>query len=116
MATAQKKSNTPWRDYLAQVSLIIFSILVALGVDRCSQNSRNTTRLDAYLNMMEQELADEVLATTNNIEDVQKDIDNLEFGMNAFPQGIDSLTTKALIRGISTFNRGVFRGFPPHDL
>lgn len=112
MATATPR-RTAWRDYLVQVSLIIFSILIALGVDRCSQNSRNNKRLDAYLNMMEQELEDEVVATSNNIDDVQKDIDNLQFGMNAFPQGVDSLTTQALIRGISTFNRGVFRGFPP---
>lgn len=113
MAAASTSRRTAWRDYLIQVSLIIFSILIALGVDRCSQNMRNTKRLDAYLNMMEQELKDEVFATINNIEDVQKDIDNLHFGMSAFPQGVDSLTTQALFRGIATFNRGVFRGFPP---
>ncbi|MEM6770204.1 MAG: hypothetical protein AAF597_06460 [Bacteroidota bacterium] len=112
MAT-ETKTRTGWGDYLIQVSLIILSILVALGVDRCSQNSRNNKRLDAYLKMMEQEFEDEMYFTSNNIDDAQKDIDNLQFGMQAFPQGIDSLTTKALMRGIATFNRGVFRGFPP---
>ncbi len=113
MATEKKSALSAWRDYIIQVSLIILSILIALGVDRCSQNMSNAERLNEYLDAMEEEMEHEAYSTLNNIGDADKDVNNLQFGMNTFPKGVDSLTEKALQRVLSTFIRGVFRAFPP---
>jgi len=100
-------------NYLTQVSLIILSILVAVGVDRCNQRNRDEDRLQEYILAIHQEIADEKVTTANNLGDAHNDIDDLEFAVENLSATDEALLTQAIQRLVRTVGRGVFRAFPP---
>ncbi|WP_020570473.1 hypothetical protein [Neolewinella persica] len=101
------------RDYLVQVSLIIISLLIAVGVDRCNQSVKNERTLDAYLEAIHKELVEEEEATNNNLGDCEKDIDGLLGAAQGFSSGGDEQLIRAIGSTAQVFVRGVFRSFSP---
>ncbi|MEL7161644.1 MAG: hypothetical protein AAFN92_12870 [Bacteroidota bacterium] len=112
----QEKSRSivsSWKDYLVQVSLILLSLFIAVGVDRCNQRQQATDRLDEYVQLIHQELADEMETTELNIVDAENDIDDLGRVLsNISSPGDDSLALTVLLTA-RVIGKGVFRAFPP---
>ncbi|MEM1357899.1 MAG: hypothetical protein AAGF89_06860 [Bacteroidota bacterium] len=115
MSTNKKSffSLSTWRDYLVQVSLIVLSLLAAVGVDRCNQNLRDENRLEEYLVTMQQELEAEKTSNSYNLGDCQKDVEGLRAAMTMIPSEDDGQAAKGLQILGGVLVRGVFRAFEP---
>lgn len=115
MATNKKSflSLSRWRDYLIQVSLIILSLLAAVGVDRCNQNLKDQKRLGEYLETMAAELEYEQEANMNNFGDCKKDINGLAKALALLPSQDDAEVVEGIQHVAGVLVRGVFRSFEP---
>lgn len=101
------------RDYLVQVSLIILSLLIAFGVDRCNQGVKEDRKLEAYLSAIYQELQDEQASTAMNLADCEGDIEDLTSGMSTITSSDEFERSQAIGNIGKVFTRGVFRSFSP---
>lgn len=99
--------------YLAEIGLIIFSILVAIQADRYRQNIRTENKLDDYLQAMYQDLLAEQRLNQNNLADCLNDIKNIEASMRLSQIGQADSLSSALQNFGAVIARGVFRAFPP---
>lgn len=106
-------SITSLRDYLVQVSLIILSLLIAFGVDRCNQGVKEDRKLEAYLSAIYQELQDEQASTAMNLADCEADIEDLTEGAVSLASADKFQQAQAIGRIGRVFTRGVFRSFSP---
>ncbi|OAV45140.1 hypothetical protein [Lewinella sp. 4G2] len=102
-----------WKDYLLQVSLIIVSLFIAFGVNRCGDRARDNNKLEIYQDAITEEIAYEIDATQSNIADALNDLEDLGTGIDllrnknpeSLPQALEAIGT--------VLQRGVFRGFEP---
>lgn len=99
--------------YLAEICLIIFSILVAIQADRYRQNIRTENKLDDYLQAMHQDLLIEQRLNQNNLADCLNDIKNIEASMRLSQIDQSDSLSSALQNFGAVIARGVFRAFPP---
>jgi len=101
------------RDYFVQVSLIILSLLVAVGVDRCNTARKNEQKLQAYLEAIHHDLAYESEKTVQNLFDANKDITALENGLTQFAHNNNDSLQAGIMNVGQVLLRGVFRTFSP---
>ncbi|NRB52580.1 MAG: hypothetical protein HRU41_33270 [Saprospiraceae bacterium] len=106
-------SKTNWLVYLAEICLIIFSILVAMQADRYRQNIRSENKLDDYLRAMYQDLLIDQRLNQNNLADCLNDIKNIEASMRLSQINQSDSLSSALQNFGAVISRGVFRAFPP---
>lgn len=106
-------SNFTWKDYLVQVSLILVSLFIAFGVDRCNQSVRNANRLEAYLEAIGEELQMELKASKANLADCENDIDDMAAATATFATMNSAKLPEAVGRTGQVIARGVFRTFSP---
>lgn len=99
--------------YIVEISLIIFSILIAIQADRCNQNRKDDTKLQAYLEAMHQDLLDEQGSNQNNLTDCNSDLESLEQFLRLSRYNQNDSLDLALQHIRRVFSRGVFRTFPP---
>lgn len=102
-----------WKDYLLQVSLILLSLFIAFGVDRCNQSVKDDKKLAAYLEAVDEELRYELKVTELNLGDSENDIDDLIFANEVFGTMESARLPEAVGRAGSVVARGVFRTFAP---
>ena len=101
------------KDYLLQVSLILVSLFIAFGINRCSENAKDADKLALYRSTIIAELERELESTEYNLADCENDIDDLQQAAIIFSQELTDQTLVA-VGGIGrVFVRGVFRTFPP---
>ncbi len=96
-----------------QVSLIILSLLVAVGVDRCNQGVKNDRKLDTYLTSINEEFEYELETCRNNLYDCQKDIEGLSKGALLLSKLGQTQQSTGIAELAQVLIRGVFRSFSP---
>ena len=101
------------KDYLLQVSLIIVSLFIAFGVNRCNENVKDGRKLASYQTAMQEEVSREISTTENNLVDCQADIEDLTNAIAIFTGRHEEKVDRALQRMGTVMIRGVFRTFPP---
>ncbi len=106
-------STFNWKDYLLQVSLILLSLFIAFGVDRCAQSVKDGKKLATYLEAISEELKEELESTKTNLADSESDIDDMVFANEAFATMEPARLPEAVGRTGMVMARGVFRTFPP---
>lgn len=98
--------------YLAEVSLIIFSILFAFWVERWREGREEQARLSQYITEIKVDLADEKKTTEMNLYDCLNDCKILDKLLEMSANQVDS-TEEYRNHFLSVFYRGVFRTFAP---
>ncbi len=102
-----------WKDYLLQVSLIIVSLFIAFGVERCNQRVKDNRKLSTYLDAIHEELTDELESSRMNLRDCENDIEDLYIGAATFSMSDEAKLPEGIGRTGQVFVRGVFRSFSP---
>ena len=102
-----------FKDYLTQVSLIIVSLFIAFGAERCNQNMKDSRKLDTYLEAINEELEYELKTCRMNLHDCKNDIQGLSTGIGVFSSREDRKLPLGIGQVMSVFVRGVFRSFSP---
>ncbi|MEO0733131.1 MAG: hypothetical protein AAFZ52_09870 [Bacteroidota bacterium] len=102
-----------WKDYLTQVSLILLSLLIAVSVDRCNQRQRDADRLEDFVQLIHQELADELHTTELNIYDAERDIEDLGRVLKNISAAHDDSLALTVMLTARVIGKGVYRPFPP---
>lgn len=109
--------RTALRDYLIQVSLIILSVLLALGIDRCRAASQDKALAAEYQTRIRTELDKEEHSNTLNLVDATNDLSDLNYVLTQAPTlgpATADSTYDHLIRRLAlVLVRGVFRTFTP---
>lgn len=100
-------------DYLLQVSLIIISLLIATGVNRCNEEKGDRAKLAEYLDDIEQDITQELEVLSRNLVDAENDYADLERSIATIKNSeMDSLQV-SLMLCLRVLGRGVFRTFEP---
>ncbi len=102
-----------WKDYLIQVSLIIVSLFIAFGVERCNQRVKDNRKLDTYLGAIHDELVSELRSSQMNLTDCENDINDLYRGVAVFSGREEEGLPEGIGSAGQVFVRGVFRSFSP---
>lgn len=111
--TRLKSGNLNVGTYIVELSLIIFSILIAIQADRCNQSRRNEDKLEEYLQAMYQDLQEEQESNISNLRDCEKDINGVKRCLQLCRYDQNDSLNLALQHLGGVFIRGVFRSFPP---
>ena len=99
--------------YVAEVSLIIFSILFAFWVERWRETREEDARMEQYMKEIESDLNEEISTSKINLHDCENDIRQLQKILKyADSKEVDSVDIYRA-RFLGVFYRGVFRTFPP---
>ena len=101
------------QDYFIQVSLIILSLFVAVGVDRCNTANRQEKVLQEYYEAIAQDLVKELSLNEENLYDCQQDMAGIKKAQQSFRYNQSDSLQNGLraIAGVAI--RGVFRTFSP---
>ncbi|NJO87212.1 MAG: hypothetical protein HC821_04240 [Lewinella sp.] len=100
-------------EYSLQLSLIILSILIATGVDRCNQRRNDHQKVHAYLQAILQDLENDQESNELNLVDGENDIVSLERALSLVQYPHDDSLTLFVDQFFTVFLKGVFRTFPP---
>ncbi len=100
-------------DYLLQVSLIILSLLIATGVNRCNEGRKDNRKLNNYLLAIEQDLEKELSSVNNNLADAENDYTDLGRAITAGRHPDADSLQLSFDRALTVIARGVYRGFSP---
>jgi hypothetical protein len=101
------------KKYVTQVSLLLFSLLIATSADRCRTRQKERVKLHEYIAAIKKDLENELSDCKMNLNDCKRDqtcllkaliyadhsnIDSVRYGFDHF---------------LEVYQRGVFRTFPP---
>ncbi len=101
------------RKYVTQISLILFSLLLATRAERCREAGKEHEKLREYLTAIQADIQDEIKTDKMNLHDCERDMKCLiEFMDKSNSSNIDSLYL-AYSNFAEVYQRGVFRAFPP---
>ncbi|PHI20459.1 hypothetical protein CEQ90_08345 [Lewinellaceae bacterium SD302] len=100
-------------DYLLQVSLIILSLLIATGLNRCNEGRKDGEKLDNYLVAIEKDLEKELSSVNSNLRDAQNDYRDLRRAISAGRHPDTDSLQLSIARVLQVVVRGVYRGFSP---
>ncbi|MTB49775.1 hypothetical protein [Lewinella sp. W8] len=102
-----------WKDYLLQVSLILLSLFIAVGVDRCNQSLKDEDRRVAYLEAIEVDLLEEMQSNKLNLIDCEKDVKDIFTALRLLREDSPAARIQFGETMGNVFVRGVFRSFSP---
>lgn len=102
-----------WKEYLLQVSLILLSLFIAVGVDRCNQSNKEDRLRETYYESIEADLMDEIESNKLNLGDCENDIRDLSGVIRALAKEEATSRIKISQSLGRVFVRGVFRPFSP---
>lgn len=100
-------------DYIIQVFLIIFSILVATWVGQCTEREKDEKKLAVYMASMKEEVNFEIERHNLNFYDAKKDVDQLSEALRLLSYDNLDSTYLAFSYFFRVNIRGVFRTYPP---
>lgn len=101
------------RKYVTQISLILFSLLLATRAERCREAGKEHEKLREYLTAIQAEIQDEIKTDKMNLYDCERDEQCLiQFMDKSAYSNTDSLYL-AYSNFAEVYHRGVFRAFPP---
>jgi hypothetical protein len=107
-------SSRGWKDYLLQVSLILLSLFIAVGIDRCNQASKEDNLRETYYESIEADLLEEKESNEFNLADCRNDIRDIVNALNGMVED-NAESRKVIAQSLGTvFGRGVFRPFSPN--
>ena len=99
------------KKYVTQVSLILFSLLLATRAERCRESGKEREKLIEYLSAIRLDLEDEIKTDAMNLNDCERDIACLVTFMRKSSHRDSLLDAYASFAEV--YQRGVFRAFPP---
>lgn len=105
------KSRTFW-EYLAEIALIIVSILLAQRFDRWREQAKDRDKLGEYLRAIDEDLTDEIKTDEMNLRDAGRDDEGILDALSWHSRGMSSGDSSVMAFAGVAF-RGVFRAFPP---
>jgi hypothetical protein len=101
------------RKYVTQITLILFSLLIATSVDRCRETAKDRVKLIEYLKAVQADLKGEIETCEMNLNDCEKDMKCLSLTLQNINNPQQDSLEIALTNFASVYWRGVFRAFPP---
>lgn len=99
--------------YLTEILLILFSLWIAVSVDRCRENDRKQAKLDEYLKAILVDVQKEKETCQYNLYDCNQDIDKLKLAIDALQYDHPDSLKVGWESFLNVYWRGVFRTFPP---
>jgi hypothetical protein len=101
------------RKYFTQISLILFSLLLATRAERCREAGKDQEKLREYLIAIQTDLQEEIKTDRINLKDCGRDMECLMQFMKKSSSPDSSSLSSAYSNFAEVYQRGVFRAFPP---